>query len=148
MTPFSSIDWGDQASKISQYFTVKEALWLPRDNRMATPTEYLICTAGIWSHAQRMDMVRDFFRKPIVVHCWYRSPGYNLATPGAAKHSAHLEGIATDFHVDGLSVSDAIASILGMGMLEKWDLRMERNTTTWIHLDSRQPGIGGRFFLP
>ena len=137
--------------KISNHFTWKEALYLPQYGRLAEDSDGLNMEirSNLCDLFNKMDAVRDFFNKPISVHVAYRSPEYNKLVKGASK-SCHLEGKAVDFHVVGLSCDEAKKLILDNNKLEEWSMRMENNGqgTTWIHLDLRSPGPGGRFFKP
>ena len=149
------LDWNNIDSGVSRYFTVKETIWLPSWGRQATLLDGLNTDvqANIVAHAVRMDAVRAWFGRAIHVHCWYRPPVYNSQVHGVPG-SAHLEGLATDFDVAGLTCPQAVRMILEGNLLEVLELRMEDNATSqdpepdWIHLDSREPGPGGRFFKP
>lgn len=134
----------------SKFFTNKEALWLPQWNRAACEddglTEELL--NNIKETAQWMDKVREYFGKPIRVHCWLRPLEYNKLVKGA-KSSQHLLGKAVDFDVVGMTCDDAKAKLLADNKLEEFGIRMEDNVGgSWIHLDSREPGPAGRFFKP
>jgi hypothetical protein len=136
------------------HFNVREAIWLPRWNRLASGTELsddvksaLVAFLGV------LDVVRDWFGVAINVHCCLRTFPYNELV-GGAKASMHLLGRACDFDVAGVECSIAISRILDAGMLEKWSLRMEDNAENgnkpgWIHLDNKTvPEGGNRFFIP
>jgi putative chitinase len=51
--------------------------------------------------ADRMEAVRALFDKPIRINSGYRNPQLNKAV-GGVSNSAHAQGHAADFHVDGL----------------------------------------------
>lgn len=95
-----------------------------------------------------MDIVREHFNLPIRVHCAFRPDAYNLLVNGV-RMSPHLTGEAVDFDVMGMDCNKAKIEILNAGLLEKLEMRMERNTGNWIHLDIRyvKPEIN-RFFIP
>jgi hypothetical protein len=147
------IDWADPLARVSKYFNVRECLWLPRWQRLASGAEVSPTLLGnVAGWAARMDQVRDWFAAPLNIHVWLRPPAYNELIGGAA-HSAHLEGIATDFDVTGLACPFAVDRILQAGMLDKWGMRLEDNAVngnpvTWLHLDGRAPGESGRYFVP
>lgn len=133
------------------HFTWREALWLPSWNRMAEESDGLTdeIKQNLISSFQWMETVRSYFDKPINVHVAYRPVAYNQQI-GGALHSQHSVGCAVDFDVVGMSCDEVRAKILDEGKLDEWNLRMEDNGmgAGWIHLDSRAPGPGGRFFKP
>lgn len=135
--------------KVSQHFAWREALWLPSWNRAAEEKDGL--TQDVLNNLKKtfawMDLVRNHFGKPVHVHCAYRPVDYNKAI-GGALHSQHTLGCAVDFDVTGMSCDDVHKEIIDQGLLETWGLRMEKGTKGWIHLDSREPGPGGRYFQP
>lgn len=51
--------------------------------------------APLIKHANRMQALRDWYRKPMIVNSWYRSPSHN-AKVGGVKNSRHLTGEACD----------------------------------------------------
>ena len=142
------IDWGKCSSPVSAHFTVSECLYLPKWNRLANEHDglndeikgnlILLCT--------KLDTVRDFFKKPMIVHCMYRPKEYNSLIGGAVG-SAHIEGLAIDFHVINRSCDEVREMLLPL--LEQWKFRMEDLPgSNWVHLDLRDPGYGNRFFKP
>ena len=153
-----NIDWTNPACKISKYFTVKEALWLNKWNRMANEQDGLNDTvkANLLSLFKKMDIIRDYIAKPIIVHVTYRPKEYNKLI-GGATHSAHLEGLACDFssditgdHVRNGQDCDKIKEML-IPCLEQWGLRLEDNGkgSGWCHVDLKEPGASGsRYFKP
>lgn len=150
-----NIDWDNPESKVSRYFTVKDATWLPQWNR------YAIEADGLDGHAKlalerifnRLDLVRDLLDKPIVVHCAYRPLKYNQLVKGSAT-SAHVARMwqgshiaAVDFHVEGMTCDEARALI--EPELAPMGIRMENNPgSNWVHIDNRTHGPAGRFFAP
>jgi len=140
----------DPAAKISQFFTFREALWLPSWGRLADDNDGLTDDAigRLKNLFFKMDIVRGYFGQPIVVHCAYRPLEYNALVKGA-RNSPHLFGDAVDFHIENVSCDDAKQNILDNRMLSTWGMRMERGTTDWIHLDQRPvPEGGNRYFNP
>lgn len=155
----------DPKEKISKFFTYKDALWLPEENRMATEAdgvtpEILECLKHLFA---KMDVVREYFGKPIRVHITFRTMQYhlNLYKQINAKRvakglpevrvpmgSGHLKGKATDFDVMGMSCDDAKAKILADKKLDEWNMRMENNGkgASWVHLDELPVGPSGRYF--
>lgn len=143
------IQWTDPNTKLTQYFTVKDALWLPTWNRLAIAKDGLGPTqqANLSMLMVVMDKVRAFLAKPIIVHVSFRPYAYNKLI-GGALNSSHVEGKACDFHVAGMTC-DAVRAAL-LPKLEEWGLRMENLPgSSWVHLDTRPVPKGGtRFFKP
>lgn len=156
-------EWSNPEAKISKYFTWREALWLPELGRMADETDGL--TDEILDNLKvlfhKMDIVREYFGSPIIVHVCFRSMQYHIdlykrindkrkAQGLPEQHvpmgSAHLKGKAVDFHIKGISIADAQKKIVDEKKLDEWVMRMERDTATWIHLDINPVGPSGRFF--
>lgn len=148
-----SINWSNPKDKISKYFTVGEALYLPQWKCYHLPSEEEKDT--ILRHAQNMDKVRQELGVPCVVHCWIRpsslncpdSPhhgeDYNALVKGA-KESRHIKGDATDYHPVGLSCDEARAKL--ESKLEEFGMRMEKAPgTNWVHNDSG-PVVSNRYF--
>lgn len=153
------IDWNDPKAKISKYFTVKEALLLSSINTLHLPSEEE--KANIIALAEKMDKVREFLGKGIIVHCWIRPTSVNCTDPkyqgfdynsyigSKAKKSAHVLGKAIDFHVAGYENSygcDAMRTLL-IPKLEEWGMRMEDINGSWIHMDIAEVK-SQRFFKP
>lgn len=152
------IDWTDRNEKISKFFTVGEALWLPRVKRMHIPN--LQQKTAIVEMAQHMDMVREFLGGPIIVHCWLRptvinapdSPhngqNYNKMV-GGSEDSWHTLGLAVDFHVRGLDDADGCKIIRDklVPKLAEFNIRMEDKIGPWVHVDRGYVGHN-RFFKP
>lgn len=152
------IDWSDPKAKISKYFTVNEALMLREWKRLANAEDGLTdeIKANIVKTAQKMDVIREFVGKPLLIKSWLRPPKYNVAIGGAAQ-SAHMDGLAVDWwtdengdgHLDGQDC-DQLKELLAP-KLEEWEIRMENNGrgARWIHIDLRAVPAGGkRFFKP
>jgi hypothetical protein len=61
--------------------------------------------------------------------------------------SAHTLGMAVDFSVATLK-ADEVRELL-KPELERLKIRMEDLPgSTWVHIDTREPGGSGRFFKP
>lgn len=144
------IDWLDPEEQVSKHFTVKEALWLPKWNRMATEEDGLNdeIKNNIIELFNKLDIVREYFNKPINVHCTYRPEAYNKLIGGALM-SAHKVGKACDFDISDTKCDDARKQIMMNHLLETWNLRMEWNDgSNWIHLDSVWTPGKIRYFKP
>ena len=135
-----------------QYFTHREALWLPTWKRMANGGDGLNdeIMANLIDTFKRLDRLRATVGRPINVHCAFRPPLYNKLVKGAPK-SAHLTGQAVDFDIWGLSCNAVRIYLIQHNMLEQLNMRMEDNgpAADWIHLDTKPVPPGGlRFFKP
>lgn len=150
----NNIDWSNPKCKISKYFTVKEALFLPSWGIMHTPSEEE--KTNIIKLANKMDMVRELFNSAISVHCWirpilnnpnskYHNQDYNAFVNGAKK-SAHKLGKAIDFHISNISCDDVRTTLISR--LEEFGIRMENIPGgTWVHIDCDDV-ITERYFKP
>jgi hypothetical protein len=135
----------DLNHKIAKNFTLAEALYLPTWQLHAFPANESIYR-NILLTAEKMQLIRDYFNKPISIHCWYRPHSYNQLIKGA-KNSAHTTGEACDFHIDGISVDEVMKELTQK--LDEWNIRMEANWgKSWCHVDLRPPGSQGRLFSP
>jgi uncharacterized protein YcbK (DUF882 family) len=144
-----AIDWKNPHQKISVYFTVKDALWLPQWNRLAKVEDGISpeIFANLLALFKQIDTVRALVNRPIIVHVAFRSKSYNKLVKGAAA-SSHIFGMAVDFHVQGMDC-DVVRKLL-VPKLEEWKMRCEDLPgSSWIHLDTREVPAGGRrFFKP
>lgn len=138
-------------NKVSIFFDWKDALFLPQYNRLATEADGVTAEvkANLIVLFSKLDKIREHFNKPIIIHVAYRSPEYNTLVKGAAN-SAHLRGMAADFHIVGISCDDVRKDILDNNLLEILGMRCEDNpNSNWIHLGIDQPLPGhNRFFKP
>jgi uncharacterized protein YcbK (DUF882 family) len=156
MKDFKTINWNNPQDKISRFFTVKEALWLPNWKILAIPTDSqkeIICKL-----AEKLDKVRDLLG-PCVLHCWLRTndticldpkylhKNYNLFV-GGALGSMHITGGAADFHIPSITCDEARSLLLPK--LEEFNIRLEdKPKSNWLHIDIKEvlPGMK-RFFKP
>lgn len=121
----------------SKYFKWKEALWLPQWCAFAAiPNEQI--KLNIIKQAAALDKVRDYFNRPLTVHCWFRPFLYNQLV-GGAPNSAHMEGLATDFHVEGRKCEEIKTALQAEGN-KLYEGRGEINNRDWVHLDLRPGG--------
>jgi hypothetical protein len=136
-------------------FTWHEALWLPTWGRHARPEDGLSdqVLKNLEHCFQKLQLIRDYFGRPISVHVAYRPEAYNRQI-GGAKSSAHMAktpGVAAvDFHVHGIECLVACQKLIQDNKLEEWGIRLEDNgeDAGWVHMDTRTPGPAGRFFKP
>ena len=153
------IDWGNPHCKISNYFSVGEAIYLPSWNRLANINDGLNDDAknSLLFMFQKMDQIRELLNVPIIVHVAFRSVAYNCLVKGAlnSSHIARATNIAAvDFHplleADNQVEKCNLGRAIIMPDLEYLGLRMENgDNNPWIHLDCHPlPNGGSRFFKP
>jgi len=114
----------------SKYFKWCEALYLEQCNAYAVPSTQQM--ANIIRQAKELDKIRSRFNAPVIVHSWLRPRWYNEKI-GGAKLSQHILGLATDFHIQGVTIEtikNEIKSTKGL-----YTGRGENQTTNWVHLD-------------
>lgn len=95
-----------------------------------------------------INKIRDAYGKPMIVNSGWRPPEINAATPGAATHSKHIEGLAVDIaDPDGKLMEWVLANL---------DIEQELNlfnedfrwTPNWVHFQLGAPKSGKRIFVP
>jgi len=93
------------------------------------------------SVATMLQVVRDHYRTPVIIHSGYRCPDLNAAIGGSAT-SQHMRGEAADFHVVGQNLTDVWQWIgrdsgidFGQLILEGWTA----GQPSWIHLSLGEP---------
>ena len=116
--------------------TWHQALFLPSWGRHAKPSDVTNAAmdtvlANIEKQAAALQHVADHFGKAIHVHCWLRPPAYNKQI-GGASNSAHLRGMATDFHMDGIT-AEAVRKELKAN--PKLYPGAGENNVSWVHID-------------
>jgi hypothetical protein len=117
-------------------FRWHDALWLPRWSRHVKPSDITNTSldtvlSNIARQAAALDKICAHLGRSIVVHCWLRPPAYNKLI-GGASNSAHLRGLATDFHVVGMSAEAVRRAIKAHKDLYPG---AGENSVSWVHLD-------------
>lgn len=154
-----SIDWSNPKAKISKYFTVHEATYLPSWRIYHTPSEEE--KAEIIKLAKIMDILREKIGKPFIVHVWirpksvncptseYHGKDYNLFIGSKSTKSGHIFGQAIDFHVSGFAGPKGCNQIRSriLPYLNELEIRMEDIDGGWVHIDTKPKGFA-RFFKP
>lgn len=152
------INWQDTKSLISKYFTVGEATRLDSWGVYHIPSEEE--KQHIIEHAAKLDLVHDFIKLPMIVHCWIRplkvcsltthnGENYNEFVKSVNPNGAHPKGLGTDFHFKGKESKAECQEmrLLLVPKLKDFGLRLEDIDGTWLHLDSL-PVKSKRFFKP
>lgn len=76
----------------------------------------------------RLQAVRDHFGKDVVILSGYRTPAHNRKVGGHPK-SLHLKGMAVDWYIKGVSVSEMAQVARDCGFIGIGSYK------TWIHTD-------------
>lgn len=155
------LDWNNPSSKISKYFTVKDAIYLRNWNRLGNESDGLNDTVkkNLIEIFKKMDVIREFLNIPVYIKSAWRPSAYNVSIGGAtfSAHMANVEYAAVDFWCDingdgaknGKDCDDIKAKI--RPKLVEWGIRMEINGdgATWVHIDNKPvPSNGNREFKP
>lgn len=112
-------------------------VWMGRNATVPVAFE----PAGV-ALAQMLQIIRDQFASPLIVHSGYRCLELNRAI-GGALHSQHMRFEAADFHVTGFSLRDVFDWIRGSGIafgqliLEGYD--PPKGQSSWVHLSLGYP---------
>jgi hypothetical protein len=141
-------DWTSPTDQVTDHFTVNDCLILHEWNRLATETDGADFDK-LTTLCQTLEQVRQLLGCPMNVHCMFRSTAYNLAQnilPPTGL-DVHAMNLAVDFdcgHV--LSIQEVKDKL--EPELDDLGIRMERGTTTWVHVDLHAVGPSGRYFTP
>lgn len=146
------INWLNPDDKISRHFSVREAVYLPQWERLATEQDGLniFVKSYLVTFFAKMDSVRGIIGKPVKSHVAFRPIDYNsLPTVKGSPDSAHMcsgPWAAIDFSVPGMTC-DEVRTLL-LPKLSSLGLRMEQSEgANWVHLDSKPVTDGSvRFF--
>lgn len=97
--------------------------------------------------ARKMELIRKYLNDhPIEITSGYRPDKYNKLI-GGAPFSAHKLGMACDFRHSKLK-PDRVRELLEP-VLDDFEIRMEKLPgSSWVHIDTKLPGPGGRYFNP
>ena len=108
-------------------------------------------TQKSYEHALMLEEFRQWLKRPIEVHAWYRTSSYNKKVGGNAN-SSHLRGVATDWGIPNVSQTDFIRyakkwkalckkhGVVGEAGLYTWGIHLGSHVTyskTFYHWDSR-----------
>ncbi len=96
-----------------------------------------------------MESIRGRLGTPLIITSFYRPPIYNILIKGAGM-SQHTLGLACDFK-SPIIPPKRIREII-RPELERWNIRMERDTPTWVHIDlksvNEKDGEAREFYPP
>lgn len=83
-----------------------------------------------------MEIIRALAGQPVRVHSWCRCKRHNAAV-GGAKDSQHLEGIAVDWSVKGMSPEDMAGLARRVSVFRDGGIGVY---STFVHTDARKTG--------
>ena len=92
-----------------------------------TPSE--VIKLNILRVAYRLELVRMVIERPITITSGYRCLELNKRI-GGAKNSAHMQGLAVDFVVNGMTPEQIIAAVKGIVPYFK----IINEFDEWVHL--------------
>lgn len=138
------INWTTLDAQITPHFNVKDALYLHEWNRLATLDDGVIFQRII-TLCQKLEAVREILGCPMIIHSMFRSVGYNRDQNINPVNDVHTLSLAVDFDCGQILTIEQIKNKL-RPQLETLGIRMEKGTTTWVHIDIRLPGPSGREF--
>lgn len=130
-----------------QYFGIKE---------LVCPDVYERFGESAWQFLDArllhtLYVIREIVGRPVIVNNWAKGGNYsqrglrcNVCPLVKEKTSlekvyltAHLQGIAVDFHVPGMTTAEVRRLIIDNQRLLPYPIRIERDTDGWIHIDMR-----------
>lgn len=120
-----------------KYFSLREMVNAENDEEVK-----LILSATMIKQGYMMDALREYYRKPLNVSSWWRSVKFNKRKDVQGHpNSCHLDGIATDVLLPG--ISDATRAkltaawhalcvangVIGGVVVYKWGMHFDSNAT-------------------
>lgn len=104
---------------------------------------------------KKMNVLREAWNKPMTVTSGYRTIQEHLRIYSEKKvpqdkipmSSAHLSGEAIDIYDPGLLITKWLKED-DSSRLQALDLYCEEGNSNWVHLSTRKPKSGKRWFLP
>lgn len=142
----NTVNWQDGTLKITENFTVNDCLIQHAWGRLASSADgadfeklTILC--------QKMEEIRKILQCPINVHCMFRCVEYNKSQNITPSLDVHAMNLACDFDAGEHWTIEEVKELLEP-KLEELDIRLEKGTDTWIHVDLHSPGPSGRYFTP
>lgn len=134
-------------AKPAPFQLTKADLLMGRDKTYASEYSAEI-SANLDTLLVHVNKLLVYWGKPVKVTSGWRPAAINAATPGAAKKSNHMKGLACDISDNDKALGKWCAS--NQDKLAECGLWMENNvsTPTWTHLQCVPPGSGNRVFIP
>jgi zinc D-Ala-D-Ala carboxypeptidase len=126
-------------SKLTEHFSVED--FQRTEHRTIANAIPPACMLNVVACARLLETVRVLCgNRPIFITSGYRCPELNKAV-GGSKTSDHMQGLAADFHVQGMELRDTYKMIMAnKGLLRYKQLIYEYGR--WVHL-SAWPHVSG-----
>ncbi len=140
----TGIDWTNPECRVTEHFKVKDCLMLHSWNRLATEADGADFDKLI-ALCNKMEQIRNVLGAEVNVHCMYRSQAYNQSQGIKPEADVHSFSLAADWDSNNTYTIQEVKDKLEP-LLEELQIRMERGTSTWIHVDLRAVGPSGRYF--
>ena len=104
-------------------------------------------THNVTKLLSKVNVIRYVWNKPMIVSSGYRPASYNK-TIGGSPNSAHITCEAIDIFDPNRNLQEFLT--VNQELLEELDLYCEdfKYTKNWVHLTTRKPKSGKRFFRP
>lgn len=121
--------------RLTEHFTLEEMVFSERAARRGldnTPTPEI--RANLKTVAEKLEEIRTLLGVPIVVTSGYRSPVVNRAV-GGATNSAHMSGLAADFHAPGFTIVQIATKISASDIV--YD-QLICEFAAWVHVGLRK----------
>jgi hypothetical protein len=139
-----AVDWTNGKSQVTEHFNVNDCLMLHSWNRLATEADGADFDK-LTALCNKMEEVRAILGVPINVHCMLRSVAYNQAQGIQPNADVHSFSVACDFDCNKSLTIQEVKDKLEP-LLDQLQVRMEKGTTTWVHIDLHGVGPSGRYF--
>lgn len=125
----------DLDSPITKHFLWREVVFSETAARQgidnSVPEELV---ANVMRQAQLMENIRYVLGgRPINITSWYRCPKLNAAIGGSSDHSAHMKGLACDFHCSSLGSPLVVARYLAQSTEIHFD-QLIHEFGVWVHI--------------
>ena len=136
-------------TELSENFTLRETVSrTQRERHLISPVRAYNYVDG--KLVTILQLLRNFFNKPINVNSWYRTPEYNKLV-SESEFSLHLVGKAADIYIKGMTAKELYNAILirrerdpvvggikGLAYNKKknfvhLDIRYGKELTTWLY---------------
>lgn len=116
--------------RLTEHFTLSE---FDCNDGSETPCEAQVNLKEV---ALNLEVLRDYFGKPILINSGYRTPEYNKRVGGSPK-SQHLLGKAADIRITGVTpieIHKAILNLIEKGKMKQGGVGLYQN---FVHYDIR-----------
>lgn len=124
--------------RLTEHFSLGELIASDTAARLGIINNPPLSVVGqLHNLAEGLERVRAIVQRPIQILSGYRCPQLNVAVGGSAR-SAHMEGLAADVRVPGMSPGRLAAILSGnpasLGIDQLILEHPERPADSWVHL--------------